>query len=163
MTFLVIFCHYSFPGWGACTWSSARRTRCWPRAGWSARRAAWRARAGGGNWIRIVLPGKSILRDYFQENRTSQRPFLLLTIIFPGRPIFIQFIPEQSGKSFPCRNKLTVQCVNLLFQFKTALVIFLPIMSFFVRVSFRNKLSLATDPSIYKQTLHVSSTFNQAK
>ena len=25
---------------------------------------------------------------------TSQRPFLLLRISFPGRPIFIQFIPE---------------------------------------------------------------------
>ena len=37
---------------------------------------------------------KLILRDYFQENMTSQRPFLLLRISFPGRPIFIQFIPE---------------------------------------------------------------------
>ena len=37
--------------------------------------------------------GKSILRDYFQENRTSRRPFLLLRISFPGRPIFIQFVP----------------------------------------------------------------------
>ena len=34
-----------------------------------------------------------ILRDYFQENRTSKRPFLLLRISFPGRPIFIQFVP----------------------------------------------------------------------
>ena len=47
----------------------------------------------GGNCIKIGLSGKSILRDYFQENRTSQRPFLLLRISFPGRPIFIQFIP----------------------------------------------------------------------
>ena len=31
---------------------------------------------------------------HFQENGTSQRPFLLLRINFPGRPIFIQFIPE---------------------------------------------------------------------
>ena len=44
-----------------------------------------------GNCIKIGLPGKSILRHYFQENRTSGRPFLLLS--FPGRPIFIQFIP----------------------------------------------------------------------
>ena len=47
----------------------------------------------GGNCIKIGLPGKSILRDYFQENMTSRRPFLLLRISFPGRPIFIQFIP----------------------------------------------------------------------
>ena len=45
------------------------------------------------NCISIGLPGKSILGDYFQENRTSPRPFLLLRISFPGRPIFIQFIP----------------------------------------------------------------------
>ena len=44
----------------------------------------------GGNCIKIGLPGKLILRDYFQENR---RPFLLLRISFPGRAIFIQFIP----------------------------------------------------------------------
>ena len=41
------------------------------------------------------LPGKLILRDYFQENRTSRRPFLLLRISFPGRPIFIQFVPAE--------------------------------------------------------------------
>ena len=39
------------------------------------------------------LPGKSILGDYFQENMTSRRPFLLLRISFPGRPIFIQLPP----------------------------------------------------------------------
>ena len=48
----------------------------------------------GGNCIKISLPGKSILGDYFQENRTSRRHFLLLRISFPGRPIFIQFVPE---------------------------------------------------------------------
>ena len=37
----------------------------------------------GGNCIKIGLPGKSILKAYFQENRT----FLLLRISFPGRPI----------------------------------------------------------------------------
>ena len=47
----------------------------------------------GGNCIKIGLPGQSILGDYFQENITSPRPFLLLRISFPGRPIFIQFIP----------------------------------------------------------------------
>ena len=47
----------------------------------------------GGNCIKIGLPGKSILRDYFLENRSSRRPFLLLRISFPGRRIFIQFIP----------------------------------------------------------------------
>ena len=42
---------------------------------------------------KIGLPGKSILGDYFQENVISQRPFLLLRISFPGRPIFIQLPP----------------------------------------------------------------------
>ena len=53
----------------------------------------WTGRAGG-NCVKIGLPGKSILGDYFQENRTSRRPFLLLKISFPGRPIFIQFVPD---------------------------------------------------------------------
>ena len=43
---------------------------------------------------KIGLPGKSILGDYFEENKTSRSPFLLLRISFPGRPIFIQFIPD---------------------------------------------------------------------
>ena len=43
---------------------------------------------------KIGLPGKLILGDYFQENRTSQRPFLLLRISFHGRPIFIQLPPD---------------------------------------------------------------------
>ena len=51
------------------------------------------ARDPGGNCIKIGLTGKSILRDYFQENMTSRRPFLLLRIRFPGRPVFIQFVP----------------------------------------------------------------------
>ena len=29
---------------------------------------------------------------------SSQRPFLLLRISFPGRPIFIQFIPGVDGR-----------------------------------------------------------------
>ena len=49
----------------------------------------------GGNCIKIGLPGKLILGDYFQENRTSRRPFLILRISFPGRPIFIQFVPVE--------------------------------------------------------------------
>ena len=44
----------------------------------------------GMNCIKIGLPRKLILGDYSQENRTSRRPFLLLRITFPGRPIFIQ-------------------------------------------------------------------------
>ena len=39
----------------------------------------------GTNCIKIGLPGKSILADYFQENRTSRRPFLLLRISFPRK------------------------------------------------------------------------------
>ena len=37
--------------------------------------------------MKIGLPGKSILKDYFEEKRTSRRPFPLLRIRFPGRPI----------------------------------------------------------------------------
>ena len=48
----------------------------------------------GMNCIKKVLPGKSILGDFLQENITSRRPFLLLRIDFPGRPIFIQLSPE---------------------------------------------------------------------
>ena len=46
---------------------------------------------------KIGLPGKLILRDYFQENMTSRRPFLLLRISFPGEPIFIQLPPVRQG------------------------------------------------------------------
>ena len=51
----------------------------------------------GGNCIKIGLPRKLILRDVFQENRTSRRPFLLPRISFPGRPICIQFVPGDVG------------------------------------------------------------------
>ena len=49
----------------------------------------------GGNCIKIGLSGKSILRDYFQENGTFQRPVILLRISFPGGPVFIQFVPGE--------------------------------------------------------------------
>ena len=42
---------------------------------------------------KIGLPGKWILEDYFQENMTSRKPFLLLRISFPGSAICIQFVP----------------------------------------------------------------------
>ena len=45
---------------------------------------------------KIGLPGKWILGDYFQENRTSRRPFPLLRISFPGGPIFIQLPPDRA-------------------------------------------------------------------
>ena len=51
--------------------------------------------------FKIGLPGKSILRDYYQENMTSRRPFLSLRISFPGRPIFIQFIPDVEDDEDP--------------------------------------------------------------
>ena len=35
--------------------------------------------------MKIGLPGKLILGDYFQENRTLGRPFLLLRISFPRK------------------------------------------------------------------------------
>ena len=47
----------------------------------------------GDELYKIGLPGKSILGDCFQENMTSRRPFFFLRISFPGRPIFIQFVP----------------------------------------------------------------------
>ena len=42
----------------------------------------------GGNCMKIGLPGKLILGYYYQENRTSQRPFLLLRISFFGKTYF---------------------------------------------------------------------------
>ena len=80
-----------------------RRLRCgstWSRA--CSSRCCSSSSSPGMNCIKIGLPGKSILWDYFQENRTSQRPFLLLRISFPGRPFFIQFIPAlfRSGTQF---------------------------------------------------------------
>ena len=51
---------------------------------------------------KISLPGESILGDYFQEIRTSGRPFLLLRISFMGRPIFIQLPPAQQTFSSTC-------------------------------------------------------------
>ena len=41
---------------------------------------------------------------YFQENRTSRRPFLLLRIRFPGRPIFTQFFPGCASTRCPARH-----------------------------------------------------------
>ena len=46
--------------------------------------------------------GKSILRDYFQENMISQRPFLLLRISFPEKPIFIQLVPDEVWHDVVC-------------------------------------------------------------
>ena len=63
-----------------------------------------RACTSGGNCIKIGLPGKSILRDYFQENKTSQRPLLLLRINFPRRPIFIQLVPEWTSGTAAARR-----------------------------------------------------------
>ena len=42
----------------------------------------------GMNCIKIGLPGKSILRDYFQENMTSQRPFLCTENQFSRKTFF---------------------------------------------------------------------------
>ena len=53
------------------------------------------------NWI-----GTPILGDYFQENRTSWRPFLLLRISFPGRPIFIQLVPGNWWWGAPAQSPL---------------------------------------------------------
>ena len=38
-----------------------------------------------------------ILGDCFQEKRTSGRPFLLLRMSFPQRPIFMQLVPGGLG------------------------------------------------------------------
>ena len=46
--------------------------------------------------LRIGLPGKSILGDYFQEKRTLGRRFLFLRISFPGRPIFMPLPPGKT-------------------------------------------------------------------
>ena len=75
----------------AWRWMWWRTRRSCVRGG--SRRRGASAASPGGNCIKISLPGKLILGDYFQENGTSRRPFLLLRISFPGRPIFFQLPP----------------------------------------------------------------------
>ena len=52
----------------------------------------------GGNCIKIGLPGKLILRDYFKRIGLPKY-LLLLRISFPGRPIYIQLPPGWSGRT----------------------------------------------------------------
>ena len=52
----------SAPSWRPCGTAGCCPRCCWCRS--------------EGNCIKLGLPGKSILRYYFQENRTSRRPFL---------------------------------------------------------------------------------------
>ena len=80
-------CFRAWVPWGAR--GSCRRVRLRSRCPLRRRRAS-----AGGNCMKIGLPGKLILGDYFQENMNSPRPFLLLRVSFPGRPIFIQFVPD---------------------------------------------------------------------
>ena len=47
----------------------------------------------GTNCIEIGLPGKSILRDFFQVNMTSRRPFLLTENQFSGKTYFYTIHP----------------------------------------------------------------------
>ena len=77
--------------------SAAWRTGLRRRPPWRRLAAAWR----GSPWSACrsqLYKNRSSRKIYsqrlfFEENRTSQRPFLLLKISFPGRPIFIQFVP----------------------------------------------------------------------
>ena len=49
-------------------------------------------------------PALNLLRplvEYFQENRSSGKPFLLVRISFPGRPIFIQFVNSSLNGKVP--------------------------------------------------------------
>ena len=66
--------------------------------------------------MKIGLPGKSILRDYFQEKRTSRRPFLFLRISFPGKPISIQFVPGGNGIKIGLPGKSILRYSNLRLQ-----------------------------------------------
>ena len=77
---------------------------------------------------KIGLPGKSILRDYFQENRTSRRPFLLLRISFPGRPIFIQLPPANKSGMRTCIH-------SGFWSLKLVLVLSLIVATFVVPIS----------------------------
>ena len=93
--------------WRACR--RPRRSRARRTLG-GCRRLRRRGRRGSGaHCIKIGLPGKSILRDYFQEIVISRRTFLLLRISFPGRPFFIQFVPWVScrGASWAGRRRRT--------------------------------------------------------
>ena len=98
---------------GGAPRGSGRRWR-WPcrsrsPRGWRRRRAPGTAGrsapSSGGNCIKMGLPGRSILGDYFLENRTSRGPLLLLKITFPGRPIFIQFVPGKRTTMTPPQRR----------------------------------------------------------
>ena len=65
------------------------------------------------NCIKMGLPGKSILGDYFQENMNSQRPFLSWRISFPGRPIFIQLPPAHRVQAAEPEERRTEEEVRL--------------------------------------------------
>ena len=67
----------------------------------------------GTNCIKLGISGKSILRDYFQENRTSRRPFFLLRISFPGRFIFIQLPPGHEEEEELCPLRLLASATGL--------------------------------------------------
>ena len=121
--------------------------------------------SSGGNCIKIGLPGKWILGDYFQENMTSPRPFLLLRISFPvtyfytihpwylwqllvhghaehvdvGRHVVPRVLPH----SVVVRDETAHVGHNVLGQ---------SISSFIVRLSCR---SHNTRQSLYRVTLHV--------
>ena len=108
-----------------CCWLQGRGVALWVGPSLTSRTSRsppYTSLSTGGNCIKIGLPGKSILGDYVQENGTSRRPFLLLRISFPGRPIFIQFIPalsyvfsdlrrspSASWRSSSCRRMRTVR------------------------------------------------------
>ena len=66
----------------------------------------------GANCIKIGLPGKLILKDYFTENRTSRRPFLLLRIRLPGRPTRSMFykghLYKRHSQNFEKRRGQTI-------------------------------------------------------
>ena len=71
----------------------------------------------GGNCVKIGLPGKSILRDYFQESGTSQRHFPYLESIFyrlpndcrPGRLLDSEIIIDFK---IMCSPTIGADCVD---------------------------------------------------
>ena len=80
---------------------------CWPWARTRSSRGSLWARRD--QLCKIGLPGKSILGDYFQENMTSRRRFLLQRISFPGRPIFTQLPAGRPRPRAPPRRRAAGQ------------------------------------------------------
>ena len=110
----------------------------------------------GGNCIKIGLPGKLILRDYFQENR---RPFLLLRISFPGRPILYN-LSLSSSRTATLSSKST-RTLSLLSWMGSSCTTLSPLWVILIRMAFfsggrRSRMTLPLRVTLRSYCLNIS-------